>query len=87
MLNMQIATDITPAQFQPHGARHYTNTGGAEIMLNRSQDGIYYRLNYGQDLSQEIIYEAEIIQDQEGESYFLNHHQEPEYLNEFIAIR
>lgn len=81
-----ISEEMTPEEFKAHGAKHLTNTGGIEIMFNESQDGVYYRYVYGQDLSKEPIYEAEIQHDAEGEPYFMNHHQEADYLSEYLRI-
>lgn len=52
---------MTHTEFKPHAFIALSNHGGIEIMLNRSNDGVYYRFNYGQDnLDQEEIFEAEI---------------------------
>ncbi len=56
-----LQNEITPANFTPHAFITLCNTGGIEIMLNRSNDGVFYRFNYGQDLTKEDIFEAEIV--------------------------
>jgi hypothetical protein len=49
------------SEFKPHAFITLSNFGGIEIMLNRSNDGLFYRFNYGQDnLEDEFIYEAKI---------------------------
>lgn len=49
-------------EFTPQAFITLSNYGGVEIMLNRSNDGVYYRFNYGQDnLQDEEIFEAEIV--------------------------
>ena len=49
------------SEFTPHAFITLSNLGGIEIMLNHSNDGVYYRFNYGQDnLQDEYIYEAEL---------------------------
>lgn len=59
---MTITTDITAQEFKVHGVIGISNTGGIEVMLNRSNDGVYYRFTCGEeDLSKEPIYEAELI--------------------------
>lgn len=58
------------SEFIPNAFITLTNTGGIEIMLNRSGDGLFYRFNYGQsDLENEYIYDAEIdyVSEEEGE--------------------
>ena len=47
-------------EFTPHAFITLCNNGCIEIMLNRSNDGVYYRFNYGQNLESEYIYDAEI---------------------------
>lgn len=60
-------------EFTPHGFITLSNYGGVEIMLNRSNDGVFYRFNYGQDnIQKEHIYEAEIEYTEDGEA-FINH--------------
>lgn len=73
-----------------------SNTGGIEIMLNRSNDGVYYRFNYGQDnLQDEEIYESEIFYGYSDEDtvndatfpYFIHESENEDrkyFLNEFI---
>ena len=51
---------MTTKEFTPHAFITLSNSGGIEIMLNRSNDGVYYRFNYGQNLDNEFIYDAEI---------------------------
>jgi len=49
-------------EFTPHAFITLSNYGGIEIMLNRSNDGVFYRFNYGQDnLQDEQIFDAEIV--------------------------
>lgn len=72
---------MTHTEFKPHAGITLSNHGGIEIMLNRSNDGVYYRFNYGQDLSKEEIFEAPIIHlfgedDEEGNPGF--YHSEDE---------
>lgn len=52
---------ITHANFIPHAYITLSNCGGIELMLNRSNDGLFYRYNYGQDLNTTEIFEAEIV--------------------------
>lgn len=65
-------------QFTPHAFITLSNLGCIEIMLNRSNDGVYYRFNYGQDnIENEEIFESEILFEEEceeraGESYFIH---------------
>jgi hypothetical protein len=40
---------MTYTEFKPHAFITISNHGGIEIMLNRSNDGVYYRFSYGQD--------------------------------------
>lgn len=64
---------MEPNEFKPHATITLSNSGGIEIMLNRSQDGVYYRFNYGQDnLQDEEILEAPIDYDMDGEAYFMH---------------
>lgn len=69
--------------FKPSGTIPISNHGGAEIMLNNSQDRVHYRFNFGQDLEKEEIMEAEIQDDQEGEPYFISG-RTIYYLNQMI---
>lgn len=82
-------------QFIPTGFLTLSNTGGVELMFNRSADGVYYRFNHGQDLSAEKIYEAEIEYTEEGEAFFSHIHESEKlpsgrrsryYLSEFIRL-
>jgi hypothetical protein len=73
-------------EFKPHAFITESNSGGIEIMLNHSCDGIFYRWNYGQDnLDKEEIFEAEIQYDQEGDTYFM-HKARAIYLTEAMRI-
>lgn len=57
--------------FIPHAATHITNTGGIEIMLNESNDGVFYRYSFGGSEPEEIN-EAEIeyfYEDTDGEVF------------------
>ncbi len=67
---------MTNKEFTPQAFITLSNSGGLEIMLNRSNDGVYYRFSYGNDLSKEEIFEAEILyseeEDREGEAYFIH---------------
>ena len=66
---------MTNSEFVVHAYITTSNCGGIEIMLNRSNDGAYYRFNYGQDdLENEVIYEAEIEYDntEEGSTYLMH---------------
>lgn len=48
-------------EFKPHAFITIANTGGIEVMLNKSNDGVFYRFNHGQDnIENEEIFEAEI---------------------------
>jgi len=60
---------MTHKEFTPHAFITLSNSGGLEIMFNRSNDGVYYRFSYGQDLTTTEIFEAEIvyIQDENNE--------------------
>jgi hypothetical protein len=86
MVKAEISEDITYENFVVHGARHISNTGGIELMVNRSNDGVYFRYNYGQDLTKEPIYEAELVDDQDGEFYFYDNNGEVEYLNNYLRV-
>ena len=63
---------MTNKDFTPHAFITVSNTGGIEVMLNRSCDGVFYRFNYGQDLEKEEIFESEIVylynEDHEGDN-------------------
>tara|TARA_R110000868_G_scaffold393084_1_gene664000 strand:- start:64 stop:357 length:294 start_codon:yes stop_codon:yes gene_type:complete len=68
---------INPENFTSQAFITLSNFGGIEIMFNRSNDGLFYRFNYGQDnLHTEEIFEAEILyseeQEREGQSYFIH---------------
>ena len=53
---------MTNLDFTPHAFITISNTGGLEIMLNRSNDKVYYRFSYGQDnIENEEIFESEIF--------------------------
>lgn len=78
-------------KFEPQAGAHISNTGGIEIMLNNSCDGLYYRINYGQDLSKAAIIEAEIetSQDEENEEETISFFMQGQIkwnLNEFIKF-
>lgn len=81
-------------EFTPHAYITLSNMGGIEIMLNRSNDGVYYRFNYGQDnLQAEEIFEAEITtlfgeDDEEGNAGFYHGEDETIFypLNEAMRI-
>lgn len=47
--------------FTPHGTHIFNNWGGIELELNRSNDGVRYRFNFGEDTELEV-FEAEIIE-------------------------
>jgi hypothetical protein len=79
-------------EFKPHAAITLSNSGGIEIMLNRSNDGVYYRFNYGQDnLEKEKIYEKEILyttpesEEEESQPYF-KHRNTKYFLSEAMRI-
>lgn len=74
------------SNFTPHAFITDSNVGGIEIMLNKSNDGVFYRWNYGPDLSKEEIFEAEIQFDQEGEPYFMHAGCRVIYLTEAMKI-
>lgn len=87
---------MTSLEFTPHAAITLSNLGGIEVMLNHSNDGVYYRFNYGQDnLQDEEIFESEIqyTQDDEPEAFFTHTHpgdKQPTvryYLSEAMRIR
>ena len=64
-------------KFTTHAFITLSNCGGIEIMLNDSNDGVFYRFNYGQDnLDKEEIFESEILfsdeEEREGEAYFIH---------------
>lgn len=68
---------MTNNEFKLHAVITLSNMGGVEIMLNNSNDGVYYRFNHGQDnLHNEEIFEAEILyseeEEREGEAYFIH---------------
>jgi hypothetical protein len=78
-------------EFKPHAAITLSNAGGIEIMLNRSNDGVYYRFNYGQDLTKEKIYEKEILyttpeSEEESQPYF-KHRNTKYFLSEAMRIK
>ena len=76
-------TPILTSEGQPFKTDGYLticNSVGIEIMLNRSQDGVYYL--FTGDTEPE---ESEIQYDQEGEPYFLIN-TTAYYLNQFIKI-
>jgi len=76
--------DISPDRFKPDATLTICNHGGIEIMFNHSNDGVYYRFNYGQDMEHEEIYEAE-IEHEEGGAYFT--HGSTQYdLKEFMRV-
>jgi hypothetical protein len=85
---------ITPTNFIPHAYITLSNCGGIELMLTRSNDGVFYRFNYGQDLTTTEIFEAEIVyindEDNEDVSEAGFYHGEDESifysLNEAIKI-
>lgn len=85
---------MTHSEFKPEAVITLSNWGGVEIMLNRSNDGVYYRFNYGQDIEKEEIFEADILhseeKDREGEAYFIhNRNSDPYsvyYLSEAIKL-
>jgi hypothetical protein len=54
-------------EFTAQAYEPISNVGGLEIMLNRSNDGVFYRFNYGQDIENEEIFEAEIEYGQEDD--------------------
>lgn len=77
--------------FVVHAGITLTNTGGIEIMLNRSNDGVYYRFNYGQDnIEKEKIYEKEILytcpNDEEESLPYFKHGHTKYFLNEAIKV-
>lgn len=68
---------MTHTEFTPHAYITLSNSGSIEIMFNRSNDGAYYRFNYGQDnLENEEIFEAEIL-------YSVSEHEEDDCLPYF----
>lgn len=84
---------MTHTEFTPHAFITISNCGVIEIMLNRSNDGVYYRFNYGQDnLDKEEIFEAEIeYSEYEDESFsesqpYFNHNNRLYFLNEAMRI-
>jgi hypothetical protein len=80
------------AEFTPHAFITISNTGGIEIMVNRSCDGVAYRFSYGQDLKKEKIYEKEILyttpedEEEESQPYFKHGHIKY-FLSEAIRIK
>ena len=80
------------SEFTPHATITLCNSGGIEIMLNRSNDGVYYRYNYGNDLEKEEIYESEIFytsptdEHEDSEAYFTNTTGTQYFLNEAMKI-
>lgn len=85
---------MTHKEFIPQATITLSNYGGIEIMLNRSNDCVYYRFNYD-NLQDEEIYESEIqyTLDEEPEAFFSHTHKEDKqptqryYLNEAIKIK
>lgn len=77
-------SDLSPERFKAEVYLQESNFGGIELMMNVSGDGVYYRWSYGQDLTKELIYEAEIENDDTG-AYFM--HGDTRYdLNNFMKI-
>jgi hypothetical protein len=77
---------MTYNEFKAHASTHISNTGGIEIMIHPSGDGLYYRFVPDRD---EEVFEAEIqYKDDEDDpnntiAYFM--HGECEYrLDEFM---
>lgn len=69
------------SEFTPHAFIALSNMGGIEIMLNHSNDGVYYRFNYGQDnLENEEIFESQIFfgynESDESNPYFIHNEDE-----------
>jgi hypothetical protein len=87
MQKAEITTAITPDTFKAHATRHLSNTGGIELMLHDSGDGVYYRYNYGQDLTKEEIYEAELWPDNaSGGMSFTDHNGQTESLEDYMRV-
>ena len=82
-------TEQTGLNFKCHAATHISNTGGIEIMLTKDNEGVYFRILYGQDPDTAEIHEADLMyidsdQDPEQtEPYFL-HGETTWYLNKFM---
>jgi|ERR1044072_7551482 hypothetical protein len=77
-------SELPAERFKPDSFFQQSNGGGIELMLNVSCDGVYYRWSYGQDLTNEPIFEAEIETDETG-SYFM--HGDTRYsLNNFMKV-
>lgn len=73
-------------EFKSQAAITLSNYGGIEIMFNRSNDAVFYRFNYGQDLKEAQIYEREILYSPKtGQPYF-DHFGTRYYLNDAIRI-
>ena len=87
---------MTSKEFTPHAFITLSNSGGLEIMFNRSNDGVYYRFSYGQDnIETEHIYDAEIeyTTDEDSAAFFNHQHlgdKQPNgtryFLNEAMRI-
>jgi hypothetical protein len=79
------------SEFTPHGVMTLSNMGGVELMFNKSNDGVYYRFNCGQDnLEKEKIFEAEITyngEDDNGELIYGFKHKRTFYsLSECMRV-
>ena len=56
--------------FRVDGSTHISNTGGIEVELDPSGDGLRYRIHTGEGYTEPV--EAEIEYDEEGEPYFMH---------------
>ncbi len=83
------------SEFTTHAFITISNCGGIEIMLNKSNDGVYYRYNYGQDnLESEEIFEAEIkytfsTDENEDSAAYFEHSEDSNvryFLNEAMRV-
>ena len=85
---------MTNNEFKPQAYITLSNSGGIELMVHNSGDGVYYRYNYGQDLTNEEIFEAPIVylspesEDGEGNTGFYHNEDESIFysLNEAMRI-
>jgi hypothetical protein len=79
-------------EFTPHAHIALSNSGGIEIMLNRSNDGVYYRFVNCNVLKEAKIYEKEILysyplNDEEESRPYFKHGHTRYYLDEAMKIK
>lgn len=74
--------------FKTHGYKTLSNSYGLEIMINETNEEVFYR--YSNEGSDAEVYASLISYDQEGDPYFYEyrrpHESSVHYLNEFIKV-